>query len=57
MPKYRSTLPGGLSKATQQYSGSQLMGQRQPIGTPFKTHLNLLEMCGINFVDAAMSRA
>ncbi len=38
-------------------SGSHLMGQHQPSGTPFKTLLNLLEMCEISFVDVAMSRA
>ncbi len=39
------------------YSDSPLMEQRQPSGTPFKTHLTLFEMCEISFVDAAMSRA
>ncbi len=32
-------------------------GQCQLSGTPFKTHLHLLEMCEFSLVDAAMSRA
>ncbi len=46
-----------LLKSYPVYSGIHLMGQCQPSGTPFKTHLILLEMCEISFVDAAMSRA
>ncbi len=39
------------------YSRSYLTRQRQPRGHLSTTHLNLLEMCEIISVDAAMSRA